>query len=144
MGEQAAGASGRDGSDHDAAGRPTVAVVDDDSAVCRMVADVAETCGWRARQCADGRALMALLAEEGAPDLVVLDVVMPEADGIQVLRHLGREHPDLRVVLISGADPLFGESAATLARAARIELVASLRKPLGLQRLREVFDGARD
>ena len=36
------------------------------------------------------------------PDIVLLDVVMPEIDGIEVLRNARRDHPDTAVIMVTG------------------------------------------
>lgn len=41
------------------------------------------------------------IAQEFQPDLVLLDVVMPEKDGIETLKVLKSENPDIRVIMVS-------------------------------------------
>lgn len=41
------------------------------------------------------------IARDFKPDLVLLDVVMPEKDGIETLKVLKEEHPDLKVIMVS-------------------------------------------
>lgn len=41
------------------------------------------------------------IAREFQPDLVLLDVVMPEKDGIETLKVLKSENPDIRVIMVS-------------------------------------------
>ena len=50
--------------------------------------------------------VIAALAENAAPDLVLLDLVMPGSNGFELLKHVCNEHPELPVVILSGsADP---------------------------------------
>lgn len=51
----------------------------------------------------DGREAIAL-AEEVAPDAVVLDIEMPVLDGVEATRHLRGAVPDLPIVAVSGHD----------------------------------------
>ncbi len=53
-------------------------------------------------EAADGAKCLALL-DEVHPDVVVLDVVMPVMDGLQTLTEIGRRHPEIPVVMYSGA-----------------------------------------
>jgi RNA polymerase sigma factor (sigma-70 family) len=56
-------------------------------------------------EAADGRAALAALEQE-AVDVLVLDLSMPDLDGLEVLRRARKSHPDLRVlVLTMHADP---------------------------------------
>lgn len=41
------------------------------------------------------------IANDFQPDLVLLDVVMPEKDGIETLKVLKEQHPDMKVVMVS-------------------------------------------
>ena len=68
-------------------GRRTVLVVDDEPTISEVVSRYLERAGYAARTAADGLEAIRLVEETG-PDLVVLDVMLPQVDGIRVLRHL--------------------------------------------------------
>jgi len=54
-----------------------------------------------AGEAADGVELMQLLREDEAPDVVILDISMPNLDGIEVLREMRLLHPRLRVLVLT-------------------------------------------
>ena len=64
--------------------KPTILVIEDDPDILGLVVALVERAGMRAREAADGRAGVRAFFEE-RPDLVVLDVGLPELDGWQVL-----------------------------------------------------------
>ena len=66
-----------------------ILVVDDDKAIREVVAFALARAGFATSEAADGRAALARFAAEGA-DLIVLDVMLPELDGIEVCRELRR------------------------------------------------------
>jgi two-component system, OmpR family, response regulator ResD len=76
----------------DEAGRRTVLVVDDEPTITEVVSRYLERAGYASATAADGLEAIRL-AGERSPDLVVLDVMLPELDGLQVLRRL-REGDD--------------------------------------------------
>ena len=82
----------------------TVLVVDDDDAIRGVVRSVLEADGFDVVEAADGPAALLLLeAINGrGPDLVVLDVMMPGIDGIEVCRRL--DHTRMKVVMLSARD----------------------------------------
>jgi len=89
-----------------------VLVVDDEANIRRMVARLLEAEGYHGREAADGRAgLMAVEREE--PDVVLLDLAMPELDGLATLRELRDRWPDLPVVMMSGRASLADAVQAT-------------------------------
>jgi DNA-binding response OmpR family regulator len=65
----------------------TILVVDDDLQVRRSVQRVLENAGHTVRTAADGEAALAALKQE-RPDLIVLDIIMPEMDGLEVCRRI--------------------------------------------------------
>lgn len=79
-----------------------VLVVDDDPDIRLLVTFALEDAGHTVRQVADGNAAL-LAMQDGVPDAMVMDVMMPALDGFGVLRSL-REHglvPGIRVLLLT-------------------------------------------
>lgn len=76
-----------------------VLVVDDEAMVREVVARYLERDGFEVTQAADGTAAISSL-EACRPDLVVLDVMLPGADGLTVLNHI-REQGSLPVILLT-------------------------------------------
>jgi two-component system alkaline phosphatase synthesis response regulator PhoP len=82
--------------------KPTVLVVDDEPKIRAIVRDNLQANGFAVTEQADGPgALRAALHER--PDLVVLDVMLPGLDGIEVLRRL-RETSQVPVILLTARD----------------------------------------
>jgi len=67
----------------------TILLVDDDSALCELIADVLAEAGFALESVLDGGRGLAR-AIEGSFDLVLLDVMLPVLDGFEVLRQLRR------------------------------------------------------
>jgi two-component system response regulator ResD len=72
--------------------RGSVLVVDDERTIADVVARYLERAGYEARVARDGERALALAAER-APDLVVLDLMLPRIDGLEVMRRL-RQHAE--------------------------------------------------
>lgn len=68
-------------------GEPSILIVDDEDDVVGLLQLVFETNGFLARTAGNGKAAVAS-AYENPPDVIVLDVMMPEMDGWQVLKIL--------------------------------------------------------
>src|SRR3954447_4486544 len=77
-----------------------VLVVDDDPTVSDVVRRYLEQDGCRVRLVGDGLAALDAVAAE-VPDLVVLDLMMPGIDGLEVCRRLRRQTPDLPIVMLT-------------------------------------------
>ncbi len=76
----------------------TVLVVDDEPTIVEIVARYIERAGYKAVQASDGPEALEL-AELHRPDLVVLDVMLPGMDGIEVMKRL-QERPGKRTAVI--------------------------------------------
>lgn len=78
----------------------TVLVVDDDESVGDVVAAYLERAGMEVRRATDGiDALEAAAAER--PDIVVLDLMLPGVDGLEVCRRLRRRQPGIPIVMLT-------------------------------------------
>src|SRR5215216_1761737 len=67
--------------------RPSVLVVEDEPTIAEIVARYLERAGYETRTAGDGLSALAA-ASESRPDLVVLDIMLPELDGLEVMRRL--------------------------------------------------------
>jgi len=83
------------------AGRCSVLVVDDEEKICKALVRVVERFGCRARQALTGAKGLDLVAHD-APDVILLDLVMPDMNGPQFLAELRKTHPALPVVIVTG------------------------------------------
>jgi two-component system, NtrC family, sensor kinase len=79
----------------------TILMVDDDAAIRTGFALGLEDCGYRLLQANNGRQGLEVFELE-KPDLVLLDLRMPEMDGLELLQHLKQRSPDTPLIVISG------------------------------------------
>ncbi|MGF2946514.1 response regulator transcription factor [Mycobacterium sp. Lab-001] len=82
-----------------------VLVVDDEAVLAEMVAMALRYEGWAIATAVDGSSAMAA-ARAQRPDVVVLDVMLPDMSGLDVLRKLREENPQLPVLLLTAKDAL--------------------------------------
>jgi two-component system chemotaxis response regulator CheY len=83
---------------------PRLLVVDDATIMRMRIAGIAREAGWEVvAEATNGREGLDRYAEH-RPDLVTLDIVMPELDGVETLRELRAADPNARVVMVSAVD----------------------------------------
>ena len=80
---------------------PTVLVVDDDRATRCVLARDMDSQGYPVLTAGNGEEALRILNEKDVA-LVLLDIMMPDIDGLQVLRWIRLNRPDIIVVMISG------------------------------------------
>jgi two-component system response regulator MprA len=81
-----------------------VLVVDDERAVRDSLRRALELEGYDVELAADGEEALERLAQNGEPDAVVLDILMPRMDGLEVCRRLRREGHRLPVLMLTARD----------------------------------------
>jgi two-component system response regulator MprA len=81
-----------------------VLVVDDERAVRDSLRRALELEGYHVELAADGEEALERLAQNGEPDAVVLDILMPKMDGLEVCRRLRREGHRLPVLMLTARD----------------------------------------
>jgi len=79
----------------------TVLVVEDDSQLQVLAARVLQTFGYKALIAGSGREALLLAGNVPPPDLVLMDLALPDQDGFEVTRALKETHPGLIVIAVS-------------------------------------------
>ncbi len=81
--------------------RGSVLVVDDEPTIAEVVSRYLERAGYRTRTAGDGARALAMIGSQ-RPDLVVLDLMLPGIDGLEVMRRLRHsEHDPIGVILLT-------------------------------------------
>jgi two-component system, OmpR family, response regulator RpaA len=83
------------------ADRSSILLVEDDLAVSAAVADILHDGGYIVDQVASGRAALAVLMQRYL-DLLLLDLSLPDIDGLEVCRLARRRAPDLAIIAVTG------------------------------------------
>jgi two-component system chemotaxis response regulator CheY len=113
-----------------------ILVVDDDAAFRAAVREILETAGYTVVEAGDGRDSVAYVRTHPV-DLIVLDLLMPEQDGLETIRLLRRVAPALKMIAISGGGYMGRLNLLELAR--RLGAHRTLRKPLKVEALLETI-----
>lgn len=109
-------------------------VIDDALIMRAMIKDIARQAGWEiAGEATNGREGLERYREL-RPDLVTLDIVMPEMDGVEALRHLRQEQPPAEVVMVSAID-----QKEKLSECIRLGARDFIVKPFDRDHLRSLF-----
>jgi len=117
---------------------PHILVIDDDEALRPMLGMALESKGHRVT-----------LAENGVvgvkryiaspPDLVITDIIMPEKEGVETIIELRNQHPDVKIIAMSGGGP---RSEIYLKMCAQLGVCCTLAKPFSLDVLTEAVNRA--
>ena len=116
--------------------------VDDNRDSADLAARVAKRCGFEARaEC--NPAAVPELVREWQPDIVSLDLCMPEIDGVELLGKLINCGFSGEIIFISGQTNRMVHLAGKLAEAHGLSVLAEMTKPIEVSRLRDLLTTAR-
>ena len=110
-------------------------VVDDERDFAEMVVRVATPLGYAATVTTTSGDFMARYKSE-APDVIVLDIVMPDKDGIELMRWLVDQGCRARIIIISGYNPAYANAAKVIGEFSGQMPISYLQKPVKLADLR--------
>ena len=104
---------------------PYVLIADDDPDILEGITAILETQSYRLATAHDGLQCMEQIRQE-VPDLLILDMMMPRMDGLELMGRMRADHADTKVIVISGYDDVidFAERER--------DVVMTLRKPFEL------------
>ena len=106
---------------------PRILIVDDEPGIRQSLKGVFEDEGFTTEAVASGEECLKKI-ESNSYDLVLLDIWLPGADGLETLRRLREKSPDTRVVMISGHATI-----ATAVSATKLGAYDFIEKPLSLE-----------
>jgi CheY-like chemotaxis protein len=115
-------------------------VVDDKIEFARYVATVAAELGLEVETVNHAR-LFQKAYEKNEPDAVLLDMVMPEMDGIELVNWLGRRRSQVHLFIVTGYNPKYVEMAEVLGSQSSFRSITKLQKPLRSAELRKALRG---
>jgi DNA-binding response OmpR family regulator len=111
-----------------------ILILDDEADFARFVETVATELGYDAVVATTSPAFQAAYLAE-PPDVIVLDIVMPETDGIETIQWLVRQGCSARVIIISGYNPTYATAAREIGESIGAMQITQMQKPVKLTAL---------
>jgi len=112
--------------------------VDDDAASAELIVRVAERCGYEAFATSDSRGVINL-TRALTPDLLAIDICMPNIDASALLELLANADYRGRILIVSGQDHSVLKSTQAKAEALGLAVPYVQQKPLDFQKLRAML-----
>ena len=109
-------------------------IVDDNLLIRKRIQSIAERAGWHSIEAAEDGVEAIKAYRTQRPDLVTLDIVMPNMDGLQTLERLLEMDPQAQVVMVSAIN-----QKPQLQRCIELGAMDFIIKPFDPQRLHDFF-----
>ena len=112
-----------------------ILIIDDDANLRTILGHVLKEAGHEVNVAADGPE--GIKQHRAAPaDLIITDLFMPEQEGLETIRQLHREFPELAIIAMSGVDP----TNTMLTIALKLGAAKVLQKPFDVEKLLKTVD----
>jgi CheY-like chemotaxis protein len=116
---------------------PKILIVDDNEFIRNSLKEIFEFKGYETATAENGvEALQACQTE--SPEIVIMDIFMPLMDGLEAMRIIHKEHPEMKVIVISGGVPTgltTSNKDTYLDIAENLGAAYTMQKPLGAKAL---------
>jgi DNA-binding NtrC family response regulator len=112
--------------------------IDDDPQILDLIKRVAGDMGYEAEATTSVGSFMTTYVRT-QPDVVTVDICMPEVDGIELVRWLGDVGYRQKIIILSGAHPDYADMAKRLGNAMGNLAIDILRKPFRIKQLRQAL-----
>ncbi len=109
--------------------RKTILIVDDEESICQSLSGILRDEGYDTITAGSGEEALKLIEEE-MPNLVLLDIWLPGMDGIEVLKVIRSDYPQIRVIIMSGHGTI-----ETAVKATKLGAYDFVEKPLSLDKI---------
>ncbi|MBL6985891.1 MAG: EAL domain-containing response regulator [Methylobacter sp.] len=119
-----------------------ILVLDDEPFILKLMSRVLTNLGFtQVTTCDSGRsALDSIDHPNSPPDVILLDLNMPEMDGVEFMRHLVERHYVGSLILVSGEDERMLQTTERLVQAHKISVLGHLNKPVKPKDLSTLLD----
>ncbi|OIQ92240.1 phytochrome-like protein cph2 [mine drainage metagenome] len=118
-----------------------ILALDDEPFMLKLLVHMLADLGYTSvSTCVSGHAALNLIGSANdSPELILLDINMPEMDGLEFVRHLVARNYIGSIILVSGEDERMQQAAVKLARAHKISVLGHLHKPVTPEGLAELI-----
>lgn len=114
-------------------------IVDDDANICEMLRDVGESAGYSAVSTITAADFQKMY-KSVKPTMVMMDLSIGEADGVELLRYLSQNECKCPIVLMSGHDDRVRSSAFRLGGEYGLNMAAQLQKPIDIEMVQNLLE----
>lgn len=119
--------------------KPCLLIVDDEPDMIEFVSDVAEDMGFHCVAAGSARECLSLF-QSVKPVGIVLDVIMPDMDGIELVRELAKLDCAAPIIAMSGYQHMYLDIIESLAGGQNTVILGKLSKPFQAAQLQELLE----
>jgi DNA-binding NtrC family response regulator len=112
-----------------------ILVVDDDDAIRTTLQNFLLEYGYEASSASNGKEALKLIARD-IPDLVIIDLIMPEKEGIETIFELQKKYKEIKIIAMSGGGMISADGYLEIVQKAGVK--HTLAKPFETEKLLDI------
>jgi YesN/AraC family two-component response regulator len=109
-----------------------ILIIDDEEQIRAVFKEMLGRSGYMVSEASNGEEGLILQREKPA-DLIITDIVMPHKEGLETIREIRQEFPEVKIVAISGGGEIGSDQYLDVAK--QFGVVCTLQKPIRLEEL---------
>jgi len=117
-----------------------ILLIEDDVQISRLIAKVARENGFQVRMASNENDIR-FTYKDFKPNIILLDILMPEMDGFEVLQYLSECRCPAPIIILSGSK--YNDIAQNLGNALNLNITANIQKPFRIKALRMMLSEIR-
>jgi CheY-like chemotaxis protein len=117
---------------------PQILIIDDEEQVRAVFKEVLERSGYEVFEAANGKEGLRLQRKQPA-DLIITDLIMPEKEGLETIRELRLEFPEVKIIAVSGGGRIGPVQYLDVAK--KLGAARTFDKPVDLEELVQAVQG---
>jgi CheY-like chemotaxis protein len=102
-----------------------ILVIDDDNDVRQLICRMISSEGYEALEASNGKEGMIIIRSDPKIDIVVTDLIMPEQEGLETIKELKRDFPQIKILAISGGGKIDAQNYLAIAKGMGADLALS-------------------
>jgi DNA-binding NtrC family response regulator len=118
--------------------KPRLLVIDDEQEIANLVKQSGESIGFQISSANSGKVLFKIPPDE-VPHAIVLDLIMPDMDGIEALENLAASHSQAIIILMTGYQETYLKMADRLGSAKGLRILGTIAKPFGVDAMEKLL-----
>jgi DNA-binding response OmpR family regulator len=118
--------------------KPRLFIIDDEAPLIDFIADIAIKNNYDVKKYTDANLFRKKFSNDA--DVIMLDLIMPDVDGIEIIQYLAEMQCKAQIILMSGFVSEMLEMAQVLATGHKLNIATVLNKPLRFKELNELLE----
>jgi len=117
-------------------------IVEDDKQISEIISRICKEEGGEARSVNEPSLFVPEYAEF-KPDIIILDIIMPEMDGFEIIRYLSENRSQAKIIILSGQES-YRHMAEKMAASLDVNIVDNIPKPFRIANVRHTIQSLSD